>query len=59
MEKEKDLPPLKDNPILQDLVDRLKKQPDDRLDEFQDFMDKRIEDGKITKLPPAHKRAKS
>jgi hypothetical protein len=60
--KRKKLPPLSDNPIFRDLVDRLEKLPDDRLEAFQDFMDEEVEkedDAKIAKLPKTHKRAKS
>lgn len=59
MGRKKDLPPLAENPIFRDLVDKLKGLPEDRLAAFQEFLDSEEQDERITKLPQAPKRAKS
>lgn len=55
----KDLPPLDENPIFRDLVEKLKALPQDRLEAFQEFIDSEEQDEGITKLPQAHKGQKS
>ncbi|MFA6220806.1 MAG: hypothetical protein WC647_00680 [Desulfomonilaceae bacterium] len=56
------LPPLEHNTIFEDLVDRLKQQPQNGLYVFQDSLDQEAQkhDGRqITKLSQAHEGPKS
>ena len=57
--RKKDLPPIAENPIFRELVEKLKGLPADRLEAFQEFAEKELSENGPTQLPQTRKKPKT